>query len=412
MDREGLALRIRKTVDAKNAVMKITQTMEPIVLPRQWQEQVIEQYHLEMGHPGPDRLLQTVSRYYVWRKMRRRIHVYCRTCMHCQKRKSVSHIIQDPALSVYPKMTRPFDRCHMDLFGELPETDSGFKYVLVFKCALTKWVEYFALRSKSKEDVAECFIDEILMRHGAPKVLISDGGKEFVNDVMKAVCVMLKIRKVTTAPYNPRADGLAENQVKTCKDMLTSYCNVFQTDWDKYLSVVAHYYRTTYNDAINMTPFRALYGRECTQVNTMWIGEVLEENAELPEYVENLAVVMIAVWEALGLSVYENGLRMKKQQAKGRQLRMHQYAVGDWVMAKSVPKGSFVSEVVIDKKKQKTKIRAALQDRYRGPYKVVRIISEKTIVCVINGKEQHMAYKNLKPFYPAVIQRIAVLMTS
>ena len=79
----------------------------------------------------------------------------------------------------------------------------------------------FAVRSKSAEDFAECFVDEILMRHGAPRVLISDGGKEFVNRILSAICIMLKIRKVITAPYNSRADGLAENQVKSCKDMLS-----------------------------------------------------------------------------------------------------------------------------------------------------------------------------------------------
>ena len=163
---------------------------------------------------------------------------------------------------------------------------------------------------------------------------------------------------------------------------------------DKYLSAVAHNYRTTNNDDINMTPYRALYGRECTQVNTMWIKEVLEDNKDLAEYVENLAVVMIAVWESLGLTVHENGLRMKKQHEGGRKIHMHQYKVDDWVMIKKIPKGTFVSEEVVDNKKQKTKIRAALQDRYQGPYKVTRVISEKTIVCLINGKEQHMAYKN------------------
>jgi hypothetical protein len=295
----------------------------------------------------------------------------------------------------------------MDLFGELPETLSGYKYVLVFKYALTKWVEYFPLRSKSAEDVAECFVDEILMRHGAPKELISDGGKEFTNKVMKAICTLLRIRKITTAPYNPRADGLAENQVKTCKDMLTSYCNVFQNDWDKYLSVVAHYYRTTHNDAINMTPYRALYGRECTQVNTMWIADVLEQNTNLAEYVEDLALVMIAVWESLGLTVYENGIRMKKQREGKNQMApvLHEYKVGDLVMVKRIPKSAFVSEVVMDNKRQKTKIRAALQDRYKGPYRVSKIISPKTIVCVINGREQPMAYKNLKPYHSAAVRK-------
>ena len=95
------------------------------------------------------------------------------------------HVSQNPPLSVYPRMYRPFNRCLIDLFGELRQPRKEFKYVLVFKCALTKWVEYFVLKSKSAEDVAELFVDKILMRHGAPKVLVSDGGKEFTNSICK-----------------------------------------------------------------------------------------------------------------------------------------------------------------------------------------------------------------------------------
>jgi hypothetical protein len=299
-------------------------------------------------------------------------------------------------------MHRPFDRIHIDLFGELPETAGGYRYVLVCKCAITKWVEYFAIRRKSADEVAECFVDEILMRHGAPKELVSDGGSEFINKVMKAVCKLLKIRKITTAPYNPRADGLAENQVKTCKDMLAGYCNVFQTDWDKYLSVVAHYYRTTYNEAIRMTPFEALYGRPCTQINTMWIAEVLESNADMGEYAENMALVMIAVWESLGVTVFENSLQMQKKQNKGVEDKLIKYSVGDLIMIKNVPKYAFVSEVAIDSKKQKAKIRSALQDRWKGPYRVIKVISDITVTCLIKGREQNVAYKNMKPYYSSV----------
>ena len=142
IDRRNLALRVRRTMDVGNAVMKITQVMKPIILPRMWQEETMEQYHMEMSHPGLERMIQTISRYYVWRKMRRTITGHCKSSMHCQKRKAATHIVQNPSLSVYPRINRPFDRCHIDLFGELPETETGFKYVLLFKCALTKWVDY------------------------------------------------------------------------------------------------------------------------------------------------------------------------------------------------------------------------------------------------------------------------------
>jgi len=84
---------------------------------------------------------------------------------------------------------------------------------------------------------------------------------------------------------------------------------------------------------------------------------------------------------------------------------LHEYKVGNLVMVKRIPKSSFVGEVVMDNKRQKTKILAALQDRYKGPYRVSKIISPKTIVCVINGREQPMAYKNLKPYHSAAFRK-------
>ena len=411
IDRRGQALRLKEVIEINNTVTTIKQVVQPIYLPMVWRAGVIRQFHNELGHPGSSRMVKTVSRYYTWAGMRTSISDYCRQCIHCQKRNSSNSIVQNPKTSIYPQMHKPFDRVHIDLFGELPETDRGYKYVLVFKCALTKWVEYFALKDKSAETIAECFTDEILMRHAAPKVLISDGGKEFNNRILKAICKMLKVRKITTAPYNPRADGLAENQVKTCKDMLSSYCNAYQNDWDKYLSVVAHYYRTTFNEAINMTPYRALYGRDCTQINTMWVADVLEDNVDLAEYVVNLSLTMIAVWESLGITVYENSIKRQKQHVRlhGNQ-RMHRYKIGDQVLVKKIPESLFVSEVKVDQKKQKYKIRAALQNRYKGPYTVVKVISENTIVCMIKGREQHMAYKNIKPYYPVHIEALRKLI--
>ena len=395
-----MALRLKEEVDMRSTVTSIRQMFQPIILPVMWQEGVLQQFHDELGHPGAARMIYTVGKYYTWKGMRKDITTFATTCSHCQKRKSATQVVQNPLVSVYPRMFRPFDRCHMDLFGELPETAGGYKYVLVFKCALTKWVEYFPLRSKEAKEIAECYVDEIVMRHCAPRILITDAGNEFNNRILKAICKMLRTKKITTSPYNPRADGLAENQVKTCKDMLSSYCNVYQNDWDQYLSVVAHHYRTTYNDAIGMTPYKALYGRECTKLDTMWIADVLESNEDIGEYAEDMALAMIAVWESLGAKVYENSIRKQKQHIRLHGIqRMHQYKVGDLALIRKVPEAHFVSEVKVDKKQQKHKIRAALQNRYRGPYKVVRIISDKTIVCLIKGREQHIAYKNMKPYY-------------
>jgi hypothetical protein len=57
-----------------------------------------------------------------------------------------------------------------------------------------------------------------------------------------------------------------------------------------------------------MSPYRALYGRECTQVNKMLVADVLEENMDLDSYVSDLALTMIAVWESLGVTIFETSM--------------------------------------------------------------------------------------------------------
>ena len=54
----------------------------------------------------------------------------------------------------------------------------------IFTCTdyFTKWVEAFPLKTKDASEVAQC-LRRIFYRHGAPETVITDNGKEFVNEV-------------------------------------------------------------------------------------------------------------------------------------------------------------------------------------------------------------------------------------
>lgn len=75
-----------------------------------------------------------------------------------------------------------WDLIGIDLTGPLPKTVNGFQYILTATDFFSKWVEAFPLKSKSAAEVARC-ICSIIYRHGCPKRILSDQGREFVNDV-------------------------------------------------------------------------------------------------------------------------------------------------------------------------------------------------------------------------------------
>jgi hypothetical protein len=58
----------------------------------------------------------------------------------------------------------------MDVFGPLPDTYQGMKYILVVMDYFSKWPEVFALEDQQAETIFK-YLLEVISRHGAMKVL-------------------------------------------------------------------------------------------------------------------------------------------------------------------------------------------------------------------------------------------------
>lgn len=70
----------------------------------------------------------------------------------------------------------------IDLTGPLPKTVNGNIYILTATDYFSKWVEAFPLKTKSAAEVGQ-HLCSMIYRHGCPKRILSDQGREFVNQV-------------------------------------------------------------------------------------------------------------------------------------------------------------------------------------------------------------------------------------
>ena len=52
--------------------------------------------------------------------------------------------------------------------------------------------------------IARLLAGVIIGRHGAPRVLLSDGGNEFLSKLVLKVCITFQIQKVTPSSYHPQ----------------------------------------------------------------------------------------------------------------------------------------------------------------------------------------------------------------
>jgi transposase InsO family protein len=75
-------------------------------------------------------------------------------------------------------------RCQVDLIDMKSNPDRDMKSILVYQDHLTKFVLLRSLHSKRADEVAYHLLD-IFTTFGAPKILHSDNGREFCNQVIK-----------------------------------------------------------------------------------------------------------------------------------------------------------------------------------------------------------------------------------
>ena len=378
-----------------NLKLKMTSNQEDnhvLVVPDQLKRSCMELHHESRGHPGIERTRQTILLRYWWKTLNKDLHEHIKACIPCARRKSLNNRPKVP-IQEYTGPHMPWERVHVDLTGPLQTTKSGNSYILVAKDALTRYVETVALKNKTDEEVAKAMIKGILLRHGGFGKLISDNGKEFANQRWAEVMRLLRIPHGFCTPYNPRANGVAENHMLTMKNALSIYCSNTQDDWDDHLSGVTMSYNTTVNSQTGHTPYFMMYGREARLPSEMWMTNYKTIDSSL-DYVNKLVESLTIVWETECDNKPAEVKKMREGVQPLRHLKFVCYKKGDYIMLSMKPKGQVWDWAT----EQKVKIKAKLQPRYSGPYIVEECLSPVVYKIRIEGMTRKVHAVNMKPF--------------
>ena len=182
---------------------------------------------------------------------------YVRSCEVCQKRgkskrKEPLHPIQ---------VGRAFERIGIDLVGPLPITNRNNRYIIVATDYLTRWPEAKAVPDAGAETLAKFIFEEIVCRHGVPKIILSDNGKNFTSEVVRILCEKFLIKHIFSSPYHPQTNGMVERLNRTLCNSLAKVTENIE-DWDLNISAVLFAYRTKRHTTTGYTPFHLVYGRQ------------------------------------------------------------------------------------------------------------------------------------------------------
>ncbi|GFU47789.1 retrovirus-related Pol polyprotein from transposon 17.6 [Trichonephila clavipes] len=94
-----------------------------------------------------------------------------------------------------PPAIAPFHRIGIDLLGRFPKSAHGNKWIIVCTDYSTRYAITKALPTAEVDEIAKFLLEEIVLRHGAPRVIITDRGAVFRSRLvsLSSTCVTLII---------------------------------------------------------------------------------------------------------------------------------------------------------------------------------------------------------------------------
>jgi len=357
---------------------------DPTYLPYQLINAVLRYYHDAMGHSGLERLHMSLKLKYFWINMYADVKRYVTSCRQCKLRKAGRTQAKVPLQTLNIPL-RPFQRVYIDLIVCKPSA-RGYQYICVMQDALTKWIELVPLKDKTATTVAQAITENITLRHGSIDHLVTDKGSEFRNFTMQELNYITRTRHHMSTTANPQAN-LVERLNGVLKDMLAMFVHKNQADWDIYIPVVAHGYRTTVNSVTGYSPFRMLYGREAKLPTESWI-EKISSNSDwnLSQYVHELTKALMFCWGQGADLILQRAVQAKDRLQQHLDANVHMrlfrpFMVGQRFYLKTIPKRYFYSE----EDKIDYKLSASLQYRYTGPHQVLHVINPVIYVAAVDG---------------------------
>ncbi|GFU58709.1 transposon Ty3-I Gag-Pol polyprotein [Trichonephila clavipes] len=168
--------------------------------------------------------------------MYRNVVRYVMHCRECQRRKSVPQRPPGRLVPIPPAIA-PFHRIGIDLLGRFPKSAHGNKWIIWYWDRTRDQAShdpipiplgYRGLPTAEVAEIAKFLLEEIVLRHGAPRVIITDRGAVFRSRLVSSLVDLCNIDHRFTTAYHPQTNGLTERFNKTLGDMLSMYVDVEQ----------------------------------------------------------------------------------------------------------------------------------------------------------------------------------------
>lgn len=340
-------------------------------------KEVLKSFHDNIlgGHLGIQATFEKMKKQYFWTNMYKDIKAYVSNCVECKKNKFTTHTKMPMAIT--STASKAFEKIVMDCVGPIQESRQGNRFMVTFQDELTKYAMCIATPNITAFSVAKIFIEDIILKHGIPSVLMSDKGTNFMSEMFQEVCKILKISHVTATVAHPQTVGQIERYHRTLSQYLRIYTDKNKDDWDEWIPFALFAFNTATHSSTKYTPHYLVYGFDVE------IPDNLKSKAQ-PVYNYENYVSILKNKLKISHEIARKNLILRKENNKRHYDKTHgqpiEVKIGDLVLLIKETKNHKFDSI------------------YEGPYEVLDVPSTENCLIKIKNKSKLIHKNKLKLF--------------
>jgi len=246
-------------VDSEDLDLAIEAEKRGVTIPITAEERkdLVEKEHA-MGHFGIDAIYKSLySKHIWWPGMRNTIVSVVQDCHTCNVF-TVGKTGYNPL--GYIHASGPWEHVQVDTSVHMPPSPDDHTTLLVIIDVFTGFAILRACKSSTAEEIAKEIWD-VFCTFGFPKVLQSDNGHEFVNDLLRALVKICGVEHRFISPYNPRADGKVERAIGTLVAVIKKMVHGSKMFWPIYAPFAQYTFNRKIAALTGSSPFSLMFGR-------------------------------------------------------------------------------------------------------------------------------------------------------
>jgi hypothetical protein len=345
-----------------------------------------------VGHHGVDRTIDLLKeKNHGWEKMEEDVRKVIKCCGTCQKMDARRVHIEVDHYTV--GKYRLFDRLNIDTIGPYPMTEEGYDHIVVIVDSFSRYMTLFPTKGIDGDQAVNALLWHI-GHYGAPNEILSDGGPEYANELIKEVLNTVGIEHLLTIAYSKEENSIVERANKEVnrwvRDILYDK-RLQDTEWIYYMPFIQRIHNATNIKSIGTTPAKLVFG-DRMDLNRNFITPTTlmeDENQTLVEwgsnrlrYQDQVVCVAQSIMKKHEEEIKESNIKKRKEREKTK------FAVGEQVLLSAPPS--------MNGRRRKNK----LEVLHTGPYEVVNNDGNHYLIRdLITHVTKEVGIWRLRPYY-------------